>query len=212
MVQEYGRRGFTSTMRHDDVELVFDTLSYQALRRTGLSDALFTEAWHRADVSRLHDPKMRQMALTVDMGRIVGQTVLVQAPIISPSQLTLMATRRHKPFPSRVILADQLPDTQFVTLVGERKDDYWLLRTAYLGHRSPADIFDFNAMRRSRSSLRKVLSYWCGHAFVYRDAMFRDPPQDDSLMRVLTETAKDRNPAVLDAIGYHQVIARLEAA
>jgi hypothetical protein len=199
-------------MRNDNVELLYDTLSYQALRRAGLSDALFTEAWHRADVSVLDDPDLREMSLTVDMGRVVGQTVLVQAPQISLTQLTLMATRRHKPFPSRVILADQLPDTQFVTLVGERKGDSWLLRTAYLGHRAPADIFDFNAIRRTRTSLRQVLGYWSTHAFVYRDDMFRDQPQTDTLLRIISETAKDRNPAVLEAIGYHQVVARVEMA
>jgi hypothetical protein len=199
-------------MRNDNVELIYDTQSYQAFRRTGLSDALFTEAWHRADVSSLHDPNLQEMSLTVDMERVVGQTVLVQAPLIVPNQLTLMATRRVKPFPSRVILADKLPDTQFITLVGERSRDSWLLRTAYLGHRSPADIFDFNAMRRTKTTLRQVLSYWCSHAFVHRDEMFRDDPQNNTLMHVIVEAAKDRNAHVLDAIGYHQIIARLEVA
>lgn len=212
-MNEHGR-GFKSAMNRGDARLIFDTKSYRALRRTGLSDALFIEAWRRADLTALLASDSKEMRLTVDMGRVIGQTLLVQAPVIDPRQPTLFAKRRGAYFPSRVMHAAGLPNVNHVSLIGERAGRRtWVLRTGYLGHVTPPDLFDLHAIWRAGYSLRSVLSFWCRHAFVHRPEFFDKMPPEENTFRHYLDVAGQRNEQqVLDELGYAEVMRMLEVS
>jgi hypothetical protein len=191
--------------RRDGQRLLF---SETRLERTGLSYARFEEAWYKLPANLLTFGK--PIRATVAMGRPVGFTAVVKAPLALPTRPATFARRKwsvHE-YPSRIIKLDgPTPKSQYVTIVGEWKTDLegWELRSAYVGPFVFPQPWDFVAISRNEFSLRRVLDYWCQVAFLWQGRDFESRVQPTNWASLIDAAAKTARSETLTRIGYEQV-------
>jgi len=103
----------------------------------------------------------------INLGRIVGESKLIETEKISPDQKTTFALRLERKYPSRVAVGEKGIPCDSVTIeikFDETKKEYYL-STAYIGYPcpyEPAYIED-----KTSEDFKKALDFWSSHALVF---------------------------------------------
>jgi len=112
---------------------------------------------------------------TVDMGRTVGISALIETDRISLNDETYFAKRIEREYPVRIILNVVGQPTAKVTLkvVFDEMENKFLLQTAWIGPDAPP--LPYNVPGDLGGELEKSLGFWCSHALAYDPKVMGKP-------------------------------------
>jgi len=104
-------------------------------------------------------------AQSVDMGRVVGKSYCV--PITELDQVFLVK-RIGRVGVTPTILNKPPLDSNKVAVVLEKKEDYYILKTAYIGELCPMQPWDSDLKKMNDEiQIRDAIDFWNTHALVY---------------------------------------------
>lgn len=162
---------------------------------------LLQEAWQRADLSTAYGHQ-NYLCVVVNMGRIIGQARIVNAPIVALHEEALFSRKRYRRYVSRVIKIKSLPDSRYLSLTCYRVEQDWCLRRAEIGAFIAPEPMDFTTILRQGRVLPPVVHYWTRHAHIYRPETFYTAVQPNTWARVLSKAQLNHLPEVLEQVGY----------
>jgi hypothetical protein len=167
---------------------------------------LVSEAWQRADLSEARELR-DHLGVVVNMDRVIGQTTVVKTRPIKPDDDTLFSRKRNRRYVSRVVKAKVLPDSRYLSLICDRREQRWRLRRIEIGAFVAPEPMDFSAILRQGATLPSVVHYWLRHAHVYRAENFSTSAHEDTWTRVLSKAQLNHRPEVLRRVGYFEFAA-----
>jgi hypothetical protein len=128
---------------------------------------------------------MSQFEEAIDLGRIIGKSLLVEAKDISSDEETEFALRVGREWPVRVALEAQGIECDSVTLdiIYDNNLKKYRLRTAYIGYPTPSNPY-YIADKNSQD-YKEAIEFWCCHALAY-DPKIMGKPFKASWNSVLT--------------------------
>ena len=116
-----------------------------------------------------------RLASQISLGRVVGQTSLINTKKIGLSETAWFAVRKNRMKASRVVPDAGPADTDLVSIVANsvEKDSYELV-TAWFGAIAPKEPWDPD-LADDPAAYEESINFWCGHALVHDPAVMDDP-------------------------------------
>ena len=113
------------------------------------------------------------LASQISLGRVVGQSSLIDTKKIALSEKTWFAVRKNRMKASRVIPGESPLDTDIVTIVANPvAENRYELVTAWFGIFAPKEPWD-PGLSGDPSAFEESIRFWCSHGLVYSsDTMF----------------------------------------
>lgn len=104
---------------------------------------------------------------TLDMGRIIGHSGLIEAPEVRPDETATFALRLGRDIPSRVVVGVEKPETELFTVLAyyHAGDKQWNLITGFAGPGAPKEPTDRSLVHGNEAELK----FWCRHALVHEE-------------------------------------------
>ena len=114
------------------------------------------------------------LAVEVEMGRIVGRSGVVATAPIGMDEVTTFALRPNRRKPSRVAVGVEGPEiTRVVIYAGPTEEmKVYKLFTSYVGDLSRKEPWDPNLVESERAA---SIGYWTTHALVHIPNLMGDP-------------------------------------
>lgn len=138
-------------------------------------------------VSKVTLPTEGDFLLTeVDMGRVIGKSALVDAPMIRPDEDALFACRKGRDVPSRIRNDIERPDTSVFTVIAGIHEEKWTLFTGFNGPQAAKEPHDATLTGGNE----KELEFWCAHALVWDEGW--DAPFMSTWLKILDQVAQKR--------------------
>ena len=111
----------------------------------------------------------------ISLGRVVGQSSLINIKKIGLSEMTWFAIRKNRMKASRVVPDASPVDTDLASIVASPvgKDSYELV-TAWFGPMAPKEPWDPD-LADDPSAYEESINFWCRHALVYDPELMRKP-------------------------------------
>ena len=125
-----------------------------------------------------------RLASQISLGRVVGQTSLINTKKIGLSETAWFAVRKNRMKASRVVPDANPVDTDLVSIVANpvEKDSYELV-TAWFGAMAPKEPWDPD-LTDDPSAYEESINFWCRHALVH-DLAVMDEPFESTWKKVL---------------------------
>ena len=116
-----------------------------------------------------------RLACQISLGRVVGQSSLIDTKKIALSEKTWFAVRKNRMKASRVVPDASPVDTDLVSIVANpvEKNSYELV-TAWFGEFAPKELWDPN-LTDDPSAYKASINFWCRHALVYVPEVMDEP-------------------------------------
>ena len=116
-----------------------------------------------------------RLASQISLGRVVGQSSLINTKKIGLSEAAWFAVRKNRMKASRVVPDAGPADTDLVSIVANpvEKDSYELV-TAWFGAMAPKEPWDPDLADNS-SAYEDSINFWCSHALVHDLAVMDEP-------------------------------------
>jgi len=116
-----------------------------------------------------------RLARQVSLGRVVGQSSLINTKKIGLSETAWFAVRKNRMKASRVVPDAGPADTDLVSIVANpvEKKSYELV-TAWFGAMAPKEPWDPD-LADDPSAYDESINFWCRHALVYDPELMRKP-------------------------------------
>ena len=116
-----------------------------------------------------------RLARQVSLGRVVGQSSLINTKKIGLSEAAWFAVRKNRMKASRVVPDAGPADTDLVSIVANpvEKDSYELV-TAWFGAMAPKEPWDPD-LADDPSAYDESINFWCRHALVHDLAVMDEP-------------------------------------
>jgi hypothetical protein len=113
------------------------------------------------------------LASQISLGRVVGQSSLINTKKIGLSEIAWFAVRKNRMKASRVIPDESPLDTDIVTIVADPvAENRYELVTAWFGIFAPKEPWD-PGLSGDSSGYEEAIHFWCSHGLVYSsDTMF----------------------------------------
>lgn len=137
-------------------------------------------------IGKLTLPEGGFLLETLDMGRIVGRSSLVDALKVGPDETATFACRVGREVPSRVVVGVEKPETSKFTVIAGLEGDTWELYTSFVGPSAPREPHDRNLTEGNVAEL----AFWCGHALVHEDGW--QQPFESTWTAVVDQVTKAR--------------------
>jgi hypothetical protein len=121
---------------------------------------------------------------TINLGREVGISSLIETKPILPDEETDFAMRIEREYPVRISLNVEGSACDSVTLkiVFDEKSQKYFLITAYIGQNTPSNPYYTD---RATDEYKESLDFWCSHALAY-DPKIMEKPFKASWNSILT--------------------------
>ncbi|MCA9375938.1 MAG: hypothetical protein KC925_02640 [Candidatus Doudnabacteria bacterium] len=105
---------------------------------------------------------------SIDMGRVIGQSALVNATVVKPSETCTFAYRAGRDIPSRVVLDVEKPQTNLFTVIAgyDNESERWVLYTGFAGTSAAKEPTDPSLEGNNEDEL----DFWCRHALVHDES------------------------------------------
>jgi hypothetical protein len=116
-----------------------------------------------------------RLARQVSLGRVVGQTSLINTKKIGLSETAWFAVRKNRMKASRVVPDASPVDTDLVSIVANpvEKDSYELI-TAWYGGMAPKEPWDPDHAD-DPTAYEESINFWCSHALVHDPEVMDEP-------------------------------------
>jgi hypothetical protein len=116
-----------------------------------------------------------RLASQISLGRVVGQSSLINTKKIGLSETAWFAVRKNRMKASRVVPDAGPADTDLVSIVANpvEKKSYELV-TAWFGEFAPKELWDPN-LTDDPSAYKESINFWCRHALVHDLAVMDEP-------------------------------------
>ena len=116
-----------------------------------------------------------RLSCQTSLGRVVGQTSLINTKKIGLSETAWFAVRKNRMKASRVVPDASPVDTDLVSIVANpvEKDSYELV-TAWFGAMAPKEPWDPD-LTDDPSAYEESINFWCRHALVHDLAVMDEP-------------------------------------
>jgi len=116
-----------------------------------------------------------RLARQVSLGRVVGQSSLINTQKIGLSETAWFAIRKNRMKASRVVPDAGPVDTDLVSIVANpiEKKSYELV-TAWFGEFAPKELWDPN-LTDDPSAYKASINFWCRHALVHDQEVMDEP-------------------------------------
>ncbi|KKT72308.1 MAG: hypothetical protein UW66_C0006G0004 [Candidatus Moranbacteria bacterium GW2011_GWF1_44_4] len=120
----------------------------------------------------------------INLGRIIGESKLIETEKIMPNEKTTFAFRLERKYPSRVIKNEKgmLCDSVTIEIKFDNVKKEYYLSTAYVGFPCPYEPFYISD--ETSDEFKQALDFWCKHALVY-DSVIMDSAFEASWDEVL---------------------------
>lgn len=106
------------------------------------------------------------LAREVNLGRVVGRSGCVPAPVITPATPAMFAMRIGREKPSRVVIGEGIETTTVVVLAFAGRDGDYVLITSWIGSLAPKEPWD-TSMAPDSAEAGESLDFWSRHALVH---------------------------------------------
>jgi len=116
-------------------------------------------------IGKITIPEGGFLLTTLDMGRVIGRSSLVDAPQVTATETATFACRVGRDIPSRVLVGVEKPETNLFTVIAGLEDGAWQLYTSFVGPSAPREPHD----RNLKNGNADELAFWCEHALVHED-------------------------------------------
>ena len=118
-----------------------------------------------------------RLACQISLGRVVGQSSLINIKKIGLSETAWFAVRKNRMKASRVVPDAGPADTDLVSIVANpvEKKSYELV-TAWFGAMAPKEPWDPD-LADDPSAYDESINFWCRHALVHDLAVMDEPFQ-----------------------------------
>jgi len=125
-----------------------------------------------------------RLASQISLGRVVGQSSLINTKKIGLSETAWFAVRKNRMKASRVVPDAGPADTDLVSIVANpiEKDSYELV-TAWFGAMAPKEPWDPD-LADDPSAYEESINFWCSHALVH-DLTVMDEPFESMWGKIL---------------------------
>lgn len=135
---------------------------------------LLPEAVSKINISETKTRADGVLEIEIDMGRIVGVSGLVEAPLVEIGGITLFSYRKNHSHPSRIVRQDGQPcDTITISAILNNDSDEWNLLTAYIGYICPEEPFYVGDQESEK--FKVSLKFWSTHALAYDQEIMAEP-------------------------------------
>ena len=115
------------------------------------------------------------LASQISLGRVVGQSSLINTKKIGLSEIAWFAVRKNRMKASRVIPGESPLDTDIVTIVANPvAENRYELVTAWFGEFAPKEPWDPD-LTDDPSAYEDSINFWCSHALVHDLAVMDEP-------------------------------------
>ena len=116
-----------------------------------------------------------RLARQVSLGRVVGQSSLINTQKIGLSETAWFAVRKNRMKASRVVPDAGPVHTDLVSIVANpiEKNSYELV-TAWFGTMAPKEPWDPD-LADVTSAYDESINFWCSHALIYDPELMRKP-------------------------------------
>ncbi len=116
-----------------------------------------------------------RLASQISLGRVVGQSSLINTKKIGLSETAWFAVRKNRMKASRVVPDAGPADTDLVSIVANpiEKNSYELV-TAWFGTMAPKEPWDPN-LADDPAAYEESINFWCRHALVHDLAVMDEP-------------------------------------
>ena len=116
-----------------------------------------------------------RLASQISLGRVVGQSSLINTKKIGLSEAAWFAVRKNRMKASRVVPDAGPADTDLVSIVANpvEKDSYELV-TAWFGAMAPKEPWDPD-LSNDPAAYEESINFWCSHALVHDLALMDEP-------------------------------------
>ena len=116
-----------------------------------------------------------RLSCQTSLGRVVGQTSLINTKKIGLSETAWFAIRKYRMKASRVVPDAAPVDTEIVSIVANpvEKNTYELV-TAWFGSFAPKEPWDPD-LADDPSAYKASINFWCNHALVHDLAVMDEP-------------------------------------
>jgi len=116
-----------------------------------------------------------RLACQISLGRVVGQSSLIDTKKIALSEKTWFAVRKNRMKASRVIPGESPLDTDIVTIVANPvAENRYELVTAWFGIFAPKEPWD-PGLSGDSSGYEEAIHFWCSHGLVYSSDTMLEP-------------------------------------
>jgi len=116
-----------------------------------------------------------RLASQISLGRVVGQSSLINTEKIGLSDNTWFAMRENRIKASRVIPGKTPLDTDIVTIVASPvAENRYELVTAWFGVYAPKEPWD-PSLAGDSSAYEEAIHFWCRHGLVYSSKTMLEP-------------------------------------
>ena len=125
-----------------------------------------------------------RLASQISLGRVVGQSSLINTKKIGLSETAWFAVRKNRMKASRVVPDAGPADTDLVSIVANpvEKDSYELV-TAWFGAMAPKEPWDPD-LSNDPAAYEESINFWCSHALVH-DLTVMDEPFESMWGKIL---------------------------
>ena len=116
-----------------------------------------------------------RLASQISLGRIVGQSSLINTKKIGLSETAWFAVRKNRMKASRIVPDAGPADTDLVSIVANpvEKNSYELV-TAWFGAMAPKEPWDPD-LADDPAAYEESINFWCSHALVHDLAVMDEP-------------------------------------
>jgi len=115
------------------------------------------------------------LASQISLGRVVGQSSLINTKKIGLSEIAWFAIRKNRMKASRVIPGESPLDTDIVTIVANPvAENRYELVTAWFGIFAPKEPWD-PGLSGDSSGYEEAIHFWCSHGLVYSSDTMLEP-------------------------------------
>ena len=116
-----------------------------------------------------------RLASQISLGRVVGQTSLINTKKIGLSESAWFAVRKNRMKASRVVPDAGPADTDLVSIVANPiENNSYELVTAWFGEFAPKEPWDPD-LADDPAAYEESINFWCSHAFVHDPGVMNEP-------------------------------------
>jgi hypothetical protein len=115
---------------------------------------------------------------SINLGRIIGKSGLVDTPEIELNTKTQFAYRTERKYPSHISTMGEGKSCETVAISIKKVENTWELATAFIGVNSPSEPFYYfdkeSRFYKDENQLHISLDFWMKHALMYEEGVTGD--------------------------------------